>query len=669
MNRLQYESSPYLQQHKDNPVDWYPWGREALDKAATEDKPILLSIGYSSCHWCHVMEQESFTDQEVAAYMNEHFVNIKLDREERPDLDKIYMDAVVAITGSGGWPLNCFLTPDLRPFYGGTYFPPRPAHQRPSWTQVLQHIQRIYTQQKAQVLEQAGRLSDYLTNSGNTLLQLKPEQGTEKSTALEICRKMAKTLQARFDLVSGGFGTAPKFPAVMSIQYLLDYYFYSGEQTYADHAFFSLDRMAQGGIYDQVGGGFARYATDRNWNIPHFEKMLYDNAQLLKLYSTAYKIRPSPLYAQVVEETVQWLVREMKSDSGGYYSAIDADSEHTEGKYYVWSYEELRSVLGGEQFDLLKKVYEIRPEGNWQDLHHPTSSPVNILWVSENIRGDELLFSRELREIKEKLGRVREKRIKPITDTKLLIGWNALLCQGFLEAWDVFQNPLFLEEARGILAFLARYGTDPGGDYLHQKDSTIPAMLDDIGYQAAAFLQAYRSLGELQLLEQAGRLLQYALKHYHDPETNTFSYSKATSDLIAPANDWYDNTTPSAAGTMALTLVHYGRIRNAEYESIGNEMIRKLEPAIVRYPESLSHWASLLLSQSFGWMEIKGADPDPDALREILKTFIPLVILHRDNKSGEGISFCHNFSCERPVGSIREFRLLLKNHYHPDENR
>ena len=542
-------------------------------------------------------------------------------------------------------------------------------HQRPSWMQVLQHIQRIYTQQKTQVLEQAGRLSNYLSNSGNTLLQLKPEQGTENKTSLDTGRKMAQALQARFDLVSGGFGPAPKFPAVMSLQYLLDYYFYSGEKTYSDHVFFTLDRMAQGGIYDQVGGGFARYATDRNWNIPHFEKMLYDNAQLLKLYSTAYKIRPSRLYAQVVEETAQWLVREMKSDSGGYFSAIDADSEHQEGKYYVWSYEELRSVLDGPQFELVKKVYDIRPEGNWQDPHHLPTTPVNILWVSETMKGDELLFSRELKEIKEKLGQVREKRVRPLTDTKLLIGWNALLCQGFLEAWDVFQNPGFLEEARGILAFLSRYGRDPGGDYLHQKDSAIPAMLDDLGFQAAAFLQAYRSLGEPEFLELAGRALQYALKHFYNPQTKILSYSRASPDLIAPANDWYDNTTPSAAGIMAWNLVHYGRMGKADYETTGNEIIRNLRAAILRYPESLSHWASLLLSQSFGWMEIKMHDPDPEALRDILKTFIPLVILHREKNGGNGIALCHNFSCELPVRSFHEFRLLLKNHYYPDENR
>lgn len=668
MNRLQYETSPYLQQHKDNPVDWYPWGREALDRAAAEDKPILLSIGYSSCHWCHVMERESFTDESVASYMNEHFINIKLDREERPDLDKIYMDAIVAITGSGGWPLNCFLTPDLRPFYGGTYYPPRPAHQRPSWIQVLQHIQRIYTQQKDQVREQAGRISSYLLNSGNTLLQLKPEQGMETMTPLEAGRKMALSLGARFDIASGGFGQAPKFPASMSIQFLLDYFFYGGDQTYANHAFFTLDRMAQGGIYDQVRGGFARYATDRDWNIPHFEKMLYDNAQLLKLYSTAYKIRPSRLYAQVVEETAEWLIREMKSDSGGYFSAIDADSEHVEGRYYVWTYGELRSVLSGDQFELIKKVYDIRPEGNWEDPHHAQAAPVNILWVSEAMRGDERLFSGELKEIKQKLCQEREKRVKPLTDTKLLISWNALLCQGFLEAWDTFQNPLFLEEARGILVFLSTHGIGPTGDYLHQKGSAIPAMLDDISYQAAAFLQAFRSLGEPQFLKQAGILLKYALTHYYDPQAKTFFYSKAAPDLIAPANDWYDNTTPSAAGTMAWNLVLYGRIMNMEYERMGDEMIRNLRPSILRYPESLSQWASFLLGQSFGWMEIKVPDQAHDDIRDILKTFIPLVILHREKEGGEGIGFCHNFSCELPVRSFPEFRLLLKNHYHPDED-
>lgn len=669
MNRLQFELSPYLLQHQTNPVDWYPWGEEALTKSKLEDKPILLSIGYSSCHWCHVMERESFTDVEVARFMNDHFVNIKLDREERPDLDKIYMDAVVAISGSGGWPLNCFLTPDLKPFYGGTYFPPQSAHQRPSWKQVLTHIHKIYTQQKDQVVEQSDRLLQYLKNSSQTLYQIKSEPGLENLAARELGKKMALSLKARFDNTWGGFGQAPKFPATMSIQYLLDYSFFSGDSVYLDHAFYSLDGMAYGGIYDQIGGGFSRYATDKEWNIPHFEKMLYDNAQLLKLYSTAYRIRPKALYAQVVEETVQWLIREMKAPDGGYYSAIDADSEHQEGKFYVWNFEELTSLLTPEELELILSVYDLRPEGNWIDPFHESTSPVNIFWVKKETRNQDILHSVELHSIKNKLLHHRSKRVRPLTDTKQLVSWNALLCLGFLEAYSVFQKEDYLREARGILHFMQSVGMGVEGQYFHQKNSAIPAMLDDMAYHLAALIQSYQVTGNEEDLELANRMMEDVLDHYYNPGTQLFRYSVSDQDLIAPANDLYDNTMPSAVGMMAFNLVRLGRLTHVdEYENLGNELIQKLKPSIVRYPESLSFWASLLLNQSNGWMEIKIGEGYMDQKPQLSKLFIPLVIIHPKACREHGISFCHSFSCEMPVESIQEFRLLLNKHYHPDEN-
>lgn len=670
MNRLQYETSPYLLQHKTNPVDWYPWGEEALKKARLEDKPILLSIGYSSCHWCHVMERESFTDTAVAGYMNEHFVNIKLDREERPDLDKIYMDAVVAISGAGGWPLNCFLTPDLMPFYGGTYYPPQPAHQRPSWMQILNHIHKIYTQQRDQVTEQAHRLTQYLQNSGQTLYQIKSETGLDDLTALELGRKMALQFKHRFDLEWGGFGGAPKFPATMSIQFLFDYYFFSGETLYLEHAFHCLDSMAYGGIYDQIGGGFSRYATDKEWNIPHFEKMLYDNAQLLKVYSTAYKIRPNPLYAQVVEETTGWLIREMKAAEGGYYSAIDADSEHQEGKFYVWGYDELQSRLNPEEWDLVNSIYDIRPEGNWQDPFHEKAAPVNILWVKKEMRDHPVLFSGELRTIKQKLVGIRSGRIRPLTDTKQLMGWNALLCLGYLEAYSAFEDVRYLREARGIIEFIETLNPVGPGPYRHQKNSAIPAMLDDMSYYLSALIQAYEYTGDPSFIKSATLKMPDTMNRYFAGEQNTFRYSVSAEDLIAPANDLYDNTMPSAVGMMAYNLVRLGRLTgNAGYEQIGNELIQKLKPSIVRYPESLSYWASLLINSSQGWLEIKQGEDQNIRLEDLIKLFVPLAIIHPAAHGESGISFCHSYSCELPVNSIQEFRLLLNKHYHPDESK
>lgn len=670
MNRLRYESSPYLLQHQSNPVDWYPWGEEALKKAKQEDKPILLSIGYSSCHWCHVMERESFTDPEVAGFMNNHFINIKLDREERPDLDKIYMDAVVAISGAGGWPLNCFLTPDLMPFYGGTYFPPQPAHQRPSWSQVLNHIHKIYTTQKDQVLEQAFRLGQYLQSSGQTLYQIKPEPGNENLSAIELGRRMALKFRSRFDTEWGGFGGAPKFPATMGIQFLFDFYFFSGDPVYLEHAFFSLDLMAYGGMYDQIGGGFARYATDREWNIPHFEKMLYDNAQLLKLYSTAYKIRPNEIYAQIVEETTRWLMHEMKDPDGGYYSAIDADSEHQEGKFYIWGYEELRSLLTPGEWVVMLSVYDIRPDGNWRDPFHEQAGPVNILWVKKEARGNSLLYSEELKLIKEKLLAHRSLRIRPLTDTKQLIGWNALLCLGYLEAYSAFQKNIFLEEAQGILGFMNTYGIDDNHQYRHQKNSPIPAMLDDLAYHLSALIQSYSSTGNSEELVMAKLLMKEVMESYYDHEQRSFKYSISASDLIAPANDLYDSTMPSAVGMMAFNLVRMGRLTRLEdYEQLGNELIQKLKPSILRYPESLSFWAGMLVNQSQGWLEVKLGTGYKSLLPELLKMFLPMAIICPDNPEETGISFCHSFSCEMPVESIQEFRLLLNKYYHPDENK
>ena len=662
MNRLQFEKSPYLLQHRDNPVDWYPWGPEALNKAFVEDKPILLSIGYSSCHWCHVMEMESFTDVRVAEYMNTHFINIKLDREERPDLDKIYMDAIMALAGSGGWPLNCFLLPDKRPFYGGTYFPPRPMHQRPSWIQILQYIIQIFTERRGEVEEQASRLTEHIVTAGKTLSQVAKMKQNESQDGIEIGGAIFTLLKRRFDRTWGGFGGAPKFPATMSHRFLLDYYFYSGDKEALDHVLHSLQIMSRAGIYDQIGGGFARYATDKEWNIPHFEKMLYDNAQLVSLFSIAFKIKPHSFLRRVVHETFNWLCREMKSIAGGYYSAIDADSEHEEGKYYTWTVEELLSSLSMEEFSLMNKIYEIDPEGNWEESAHTHSLPKNILWVRKDITED-TLNSSELAHLKSKLSDLRSKRIRPLTDTKIILSWNALLCIGLFDAFDAFDDGLFQAEALAILKFIDE-NLLISGSFRHQLDSNIPPMLDDLAYTITAYIHAYRSTGKAQYLDQGRKLAGYVMEHYFIKETGSFNYSVSAGDLIAPANDLYDNTMPSGTGAMAYNVVALGRILAIpEWENLGNNIIGELAGAISRYPESLSHWASLLLNQSRGWLEVKtGKDIEH---RPLLALHIPSLILHPDqNGSEKEISFCHNFSCEKPVKSYEEFRLLLDNHYH-----
>lgn len=663
MNRLQFEKSPYLQQHKTNPVEWYAWGPAALDKAVSEDKPILVSIGYSSCHWCHVMEHESFNDAAVAAFMNEHFVNIKIDREERPDLDKIYMDAVMALSGAGGWPLNCFLLPDKRPFYGGTYFPPTAMHQKPSWSQILQFIVQIYKEKRAEVESQAQRLTGYIENSGNTLLQVASQSAPISGTAKEIGAKLFDQLKNRFDRTWGGFGAAPKFPASMTQKFLLDYYFFSGDHQALHQVLKSLNVMARAGIYDQLGGGFARYATDKEWNVPHFEKMLYDNAQLLSLYSQAYKLAPHPLYKKVVQETAGWLMVDMKSPHGGFYSARDADSEHEEGKYYVWTYQEIQAILDGVEFDLFCTVYAIQPEGNWDDPYHPVDRPRNIIWVHHDFKDHETLCSPALRSINDKLLKHRVLRVPPLLDTKVITAWNALLCIGLLDAYDAFGEQKYLAEAKQILSFFES-SVLKGPNYLHQFDSEIPAMLDDIAYSITAYIHAYRLMGTLTYLQKAKDLLHVVMTTYYDSSTHRFDYSITGSDLIAPVSDFYDNTMPSAIGMMAYNLVQLGRMtHDLAMEDQGAKIIDDLQGAIYRYPESLSHWASLLMNKSGGWLELKA---DASDLNGIGHVYLPLWIKGHQESEG-GISLCHKHSCEMPVNSIQEFRLLLGRHYYTHE--
>lgn len=660
LNRLQYEKSPYLLQHKDNPVDWYPWGKEALDRAKIEDKPILLSIGYSSCHWCHVMEHESFNDKVVAQYMNEHFICIKLDREERPDLDKIYMDAVQSLTGSGGWPLNCFLLPNLKPFYGGTYFPSSPKHERPSWTQILQFIITIYTDRRSDVEDQADSLLTHIRNNSNTLRQVASMKRKEESLE-EIRDNIFSRLQSRFDRTHGGFGSAPKFPGTMTLSLLLDIYFYSGNKKALDHALLSLVKMGKAGIYDQVGGGFARYATDKEWNIPHFEKMLYDNAQLISLYSKANKLSTSSFYSKIVFETTAWLNDIMKSPTGGYYSAIDADSEGEEGKYYVWTTAEIRSVLTSEEYNCFINYFDLSDDGNWDDPFHPSDIPKNIVWFKSKDIGEiynEAIFKSAI----SKLKRERSKRNPPLIDTKILTAWNSLLVIGWLDAFASFNQKEYLILAKDTLDFIHAELMNLN-NLKHQFDSVIPAMLDDIAYTIEADIRFFELLHESKYLDHAISLTEYSLSHFYYTENNSWKYSNGNGDLIAYKDELYDNTMPSASGIMAMNLIKLGRITgNFDWEKKGEYSIDSLQGAILEYPESMSHWASLVLSKVNGWIELKSSEENID--NSFYRIYIPNIIIHTSAKNDPGYSLCHKFTCEMPKPTIQEFRLLLETHYY-----
>ena len=424
-NHLIKETSPYLLQHVHNPVEWYPWGNEALQKAKDNDKPILVSIGYSACHWCHVMEKESFENEETAKLMNEYFINIKIDREERPDLDHIYMDAVQAIAGSGGWPLNVFLTPDCKPFFGGTYFPPENAFNRPSWKEVLTGVHRLFIEKRQEVEAQAVELTRHIGQTNVSTQNLFTIEAEEEIFTWQQTKTIFENIMKQADKKWGGFGNAPKFPQSFTIKYLLRYYHYTKNEEALTRACLSLDKMIYGGIYDQMGGGFARYSTDEEWLAPHFEKMLYDNALLISVLCDAYQLTGNLLYKVSVDQTIDFIKRELMNEDSGFYSALDADSEGKEGKYYVWNFDEIQEILG-EDARLFCQYYDVSPEGNWEHTNIlRVLVPLSDFARKKNI--DEGELEKLLKQFSSKLFQQRSRRVRPQTDDKILLGWNALM--------------------------------------------------------------------------------------------------------------------------------------------------------------------------------------------------------------------------------------------------
>ncbi|HRQ52582.1 MAG TPA: thioredoxin domain-containing protein, partial [Agriterribacter sp.] len=462
-NHLIHETSPYLLQHAYNPVNWYPWNEEALKKAEKENKPILVSIGYAACHWCHVMERESFEDERVAAIMNEHFVNIKIDREERPDLDHIYMNAVQTITGSGGWPLNVFLTPSRKPFYGGTYFPPSPVSGRPSWQQVLQGVVHAFRDKRGEIESQAENLTGHLLQSGS--FGITAPSGKENITAAQFNTVFEHIMQSA-DMQNGGFGRAPKFPQTFTIQFLLRHFYYAQNEEALRLALLSLDKMIYGGIYDQLGGGFARYATDNGWLVPHFEKMLYDNALLVIVLSEAYQLTKDPLYADTIQHTMSFIERELTSEEGGFFSALDADSEGVEGKYYVWNKQEVDAVLQ-ENADLFCKYYDITEEGNWEHQNILRVKQPLAAFAAQNGWDKEAVAS-TLQSCRTRLLELRRKRKPPLTDDKILLSWNALMNIACSKAYGALGKERYKQTAQRNMAFLLdKFRAADTGNWLH----------------------------------------------------------------------------------------------------------------------------------------------------------------------------------------------------------
>lgn len=667
-------------QHANNPVDWHAWKPAAFERAKMDDKPILVSIGYSTCHWCHVMERESFEDHEVAEFMNEHFVCIKVDREERPDVDQIYMEACQVMTGGGGWPLNCFLLPDGRPFYAGTYYPPMPAHNRPSWLQVLMNISHAYQHKRATVVEQAQRLTDIIRDAGKTFtggnkLRVVAE---DQPFSEQVLQDIFTNIRRQFDSVNGGFGGAPKFPGTMNLSYLLAYHFYFGEKQALDHALSSLDKMAMGGIYDQLGGGFARYATDAKWLVPHFEKMLYDNALLVGVLADAYKITKKELYRETIVETLDWVKREMASPAGGFYSAQDADSEGEEGKFYVWEAEEVQAVLGGD-FELFSEFYDVTKNGNWEEK--------NILWRKygfEEFAGKAGIPETELKSrlaiCRNKLFEVRSQRIWPGLDDKQLLDWNALMCTAHARAYAALGVEAYRETAVQALEFLLKKFAQPGGLALYHTykagRSQYDAFLDDYAFVIEAMLEVAEITGDTGYVLQAGRYIDFVFEHFLDPVDKMFYFTSAKQqDVLLRRKDLYDSATPSGNSTMVRNLQRAGILLDREdWLSHASAMLQTMRDSIVRYPSSFGQWAHSLMGEVFGWAEVAVlGEHSKEMAKKLNAEYLPCKVLMASKESLEQfpllegknpkgdtlVYLCQNYACQQPVETIEAFRQLI----------
>ena len=670
-NRLAKESSPYLLQHAHNPVDWFPWGPEALEKAKRENKPILVSIGYAACHWCHVMEHESFEDETTAALMNEHFVNIKIDREERPDLDHIYMDAVQAMTGSGGWPLNVFLTPDAKPFYGGTYYPPKQVYNRPSWMEVLNGVANAFRDKRADIDAQAEQLTQHLISSNgfgltNQAVDIAPDSLFTKEKVDEMFTNIMK----QADRADGGFGKAPKFPQTFTIRFLLHYHHRTKNAEALQQATLSLDKMIDGGIYDQLGGGFARYSTDAEWLAPHFEKMLYDNALLVITLCDAYQITGKARYKRVIEQTLAFVEREWLSPENGFYAALDADSEGVEGKFYVWSKEETDQLLG-EDAELFNEVYDVTPHGNWEHT--------NILRIKENpadIADAWEITEEELWQRMEKasaiLLRHRETRVRPALDDKQLLGWNAMMNTAFSKAYATLGKKEYLQTAVANMDFLLKAFRATDGSFHHTYKEGVakyPAFLDDYACLVEALVQLQEVTGSKGYLEEAKKLLEYVLDKFSEEGTGFFFYTPSGQpDIIVRKKEVYDGAVPSGNAVMASNLYYLGMVFDeGTWKERAATMCAGLLQAVTRYPTSFGVWATLIQAFSYGIPEIVIVGGDFATLREeFLKTFIPFRIFQSSHQADEQfpllsgkpdypetlIFLCKNYACNAPVTQL-----------------
>jgi uncharacterized protein YyaL (SSP411 family) len=667
-NRLIHSTSPYLLQHAHNPVDWFEWGEEALMKAKKENKPILVSIGYSSCHWCHVMEREVFEKDDMAGIMNEYLVCIKVDREERPDVDQIYMDAVQAMGQHGGWPLNVFLTPDQKPFYGGTYFPPA------QWTQVLNGIHKAFTERRSEIEESAHQFAEHLAQQDTQRFR-KPADGADLATDLE---SIYKKLESAFDTSWGGLEKEPKFVMPSLWLWLLRYYHLSKNEKALQQTLLTLRRVAMGGIYDQIGGGFSRYSVDGYWFAPHFEKMLYDNAQLMTLYAEAYSITKDPEFKTILEETFEWLQTEMMHPEGGFYSALDADSEGVEGKFYVWKKEEVDTILGDDA-SIVNAYYSVKAEGNWEHGNNILfrALPEEKFLNTNNLAAKD--WNEKLRGIKDKLLTERDKRIAPGLDDKIITAWNGLMVVGLTDAYKALGDERFLKAAKKNMEFLERELTENLTLYRSYKNkrSNTPGFLDDYAYLVQACIKLYQVTFEEYWIKRAEVLTLHTIDNFLDDSDGFFHYSgKYAEKLIAAKKEIFDNVIPSSNSVMAQNLLHLGIILDKdEWKTMATNMTESLGHLITNEPNYMSNWGIVYTEMKKGMAEVAIVGPGTELLKkqfhQVYQPFtlsmgteteshLPLLEGKVALQEKSTIYVCYHKTCQRPVHSVPEALHLIQ---------
>ncbi len=685
-NRLAQESSPYLLQHQNNPVDWYPWGPEAIERARFEDRPIFLSIGYSACHWCHVMEHESFENEAIARVLNENFVAIKVDREERPDLDQIYMNAVQMLTGHGGWPMSVFLTPELKPFYGGTYWPPHASRGMPGFDQILAAVADAWQNRRAQALNAAEQLTAELQNLGTVAA------GDAAALDVDLLDGAAGQLRSAFDNVYGGFGQAPKFPHPMDLQLLLRVWQRTRQQGPLDMVRLSLDRMATGGIYDHLGGGFARYSVDARWLVPHFEKMLYDNALLAGAYLDAYLVTGEVNYARVLRETLNYVIRDMTNPGGGFYSTEDADSEGHEGLFYTWTPDEIEAVLGEERGATFGRVYDVSDDGNFEG-RSILNLPKTLEQCAAILRRDPAELSAELADSREKLFAVREKRVRPGRDDKVIVAWNGLMIDAMARAGAALDTADYRHAAIQAADFILENMRRNDGRLLHTwraGTAKFDGYLDDYASFANALVSLYELTTNERWIDEAIRLLDTVLARFADPVDGSFFYTADDHEsLITRTKELTDSSVPSGNAMAATALLRLGQLLGRrDYLDAAEQTLTAALPIMQRAPMAtgqtllaldryLGPSHELVLVGDFSKQEAL------DAWGAINRCFLPRCVLAiRDSdhlklgiphstaldgifagkESADGrpvLYVCENFACQKPAVGLEAIEAAL----------